>query len=242
MPACLVGDLSAEDAAWLADHTASCGYCARELGCFERVGGAIDQICASDLAPPPVALPRARVAHYGKIESPVGPLFVAVSEAGLCEIDFAGDAGEVAEAAFRSRLTARGFRPEGVGVGPTDSVAACDRESIAGVARQLAEYFGGRRDRFDLPLDLSGVTPFTRKVLAATSEVPFGRLETYQGIARRVGKPGASRAVGNALGRNPIPVVVPCHRVVRSGGGLGGYTGGLQIKQHLLGLEGVTLG
>ncbi len=112
---------------------------------------------------------------------------------------------------------------------------------VSNAARQLHEYFGGHRERFDLPLDFTGVSPFTRTVLEATTEVPFGRLDTYRGIASRVGKPSATRAVGNALGRNPIPVVVPCHRIVRSDASLGGYTGGLQIKQRLLALEGVTL-
>jgi methylated-DNA-[protein]-cysteine S-methyltransferase len=243
MPACLVGDLTAADIGWLTSHTESCGYCAREMGRYERVGGVLDKVCdeaccADAGAPPEVVLPRAPAARYGRVKSPVGPLFVAVSEAGLCEIDFAD---HVNEAAFRRRLAARGFAPESIGGGELNALQACDKESIAGVARQLTEYFGGQRDRFELPLDFSGVSPFTRDVLAATAEVPFGRLETYQGIAQRVGKPGASRAVGNALGRNPIPVVVPCHRVVRSGGALGGYTGGTQIKQHLLAIEGVAL-
>ncbi|MEA2584044.1 MAG: methylated-DNA-[protein]-cysteine S-methyltransferase, partial [Thermomicrobiales bacterium] len=87
----------------------------------------------------------------------------------------------------------------------------------------------------------SGVSPFTRSVLTATAEVPYGRLSTYRDIAQQVGRPSATRAVGNALGRNPIPVIVPCHRIVRSDASLGGYTGGLEIKERLLSLEGVYL-
>ena len=83
--------------------------------------------------------------------------------------------------------------------------------------------------------------PFQRAVLEATAGVPFGRVDTYAGIARKIGKPGATRAVGNALGRNPIPVIVPCHRVIRSDATIGGYTGGLDIKQHLLSFEGIVL-
>jgi methylated-DNA-[protein]-cysteine S-methyltransferase len=83
--------------------------------------------------------------------------------------------------------------------------------------------------------------PFQRAVLEATASVPFGHVDTYAGIARRIGKPKATRAVGNALGRNPIPVIVPCHRVIRSDASLGGYTGGLNIKEHLLSLEGVRI-
>jgi methylated-DNA-[protein]-cysteine S-methyltransferase len=83
--------------------------------------------------------------------------------------------------------------------------------------------------------------PFQRAVLEATASVPFGHVDTYAGIARRIGNPKATRAVGNALGRNPIPVIVPCHRVIRSDASLGGYTGGLNIKEHLLNLEGVRI-
>jgi methylated-DNA-[protein]-cysteine S-methyltransferase len=78
-------------------------------------------------------------------------------------------------------------------------------------------------------------------VLKATAEVPFGHLTSYRGIAERIGQPGATRAVGNALGRNPIPVIIPCHRIVRSDSSLGGYTGGIQIKEKLLALEGALL-
>ena len=164
------------------------------------------------------------------IESPVGPLRVAVSDAGVCEIGFAVNESE---ADFRTRLVERGFAP-----------AACleddlGPEGVARVTRQLDEYFGGKRDRFDIPLDFSGVSPFTRSVLTATAAVPFGRLATYREIAARIGSPSACRAVGNALGRNPIPVIVPCHRIVRSDASLGGYTGGLGIKERLLEIEGV---
>jgi len=244
MPARVAGDLTAADLDWLADHTAGCRYCARELGRYERVGAVLDRAAALAEAevvvrggPPPVPLPRSRPARYARVASPLGPLFVAVSEQGLCEIDFAD---HVDETGFVRRLTARGFAPRAVDA-PLDAHDRCDREIIAQVARQLGEYFQGQRDRFDLPIDLSGVSPFTRRVLSATAEVPFGRLETYRGIAQRVGKPGATRAVGNALGRNPIPVVVPCHRIVRSDGSLGGYTGGPHIKPHLLALEGVAI-
>jgi O-6-methylguanine DNA methyltransferase len=85
------------------------------------------------------------------------------------------------------------------------------------------------------------MAPFQRAVLEATTTVPFGHVDTYAGIARKIGKPGATRAVGNALGRNPIPVIVPCHRVIRSDATIGGYTGGLGIKHRLLAIEGVTL-
>ena len=103
--------------------------------------------------------------------------------------------------------------------------------------RQLDDYFEGRRPEFDLPVDLSLVGPFAGRVLERTAAIPSGEVLTYGQVASEIGHDRASRAVGNALGSNPIPIVVPCHRVVRSGGGLGGYTGGVRRKEHLLGLE-----
>ena len=241
MPAHLLGDLTPPEDDWLLHHTAGCGWCANELQSFERAAGALDrlhqglQIGAVPPAPPFPRREERRRAGYARLESPVGPLFVAASEAGLCEIDFAE---HETEESFRRRLVARGFDPRPV---PDTCEAGAEWATLVDAAAQLKEYFGRRRHRFDLPLDFTGVTPFTRSVLEATAGVPFGRLDTYRGIAAKVAKPTATRAVGNALGRNPIPVVVPCHRVVRSDHTLGGYTGGLQIKQDLLALEGVTL-
>ena len=103
--------------------------------------------------------------------------------------------------------------------------------------RQLDDYFAGRRPDFDLPVDLSLVGSFAGRVLERTAAIPSGEVLTYGEVATEIGHARASRAVGNALGSNPIPIVVPCHRVVRSGGGLGGYTGGVHRKEHLLGLE-----
>ena len=105
---------------------------------------------------------------------------------------------------------------------------------------QLGEYFSGARDRFDLEVDLHGLTAFTRNVLEATSRVPYGAVTSYGRIAGEIGKARASRAVGNALGRNPIPIVIPCHRVVLSNGDLGWYTGGSEIKRSLLDIEGIA--
>ena len=107
-------------------------------------------------------------------------------------------------------------------------------------AAQLQEYFAGERREFDLPLAARG-TEFQRRVWAALGAIPYGQTMSYGQVAARLGLvPGASRAVGSANGSNPIPIVVPCHRVVRSGGGLGGYTGGVHRKEHLLGLEVAT--
>jgi methylated-DNA-[protein]-cysteine S-methyltransferase len=104
--------------------------------------------------------------------------------------------------------------------------------------RELDEYFDGKRQAFDLPLDWSLTRGFSGRVLRATARIGFGEISTYAEVASRAGSPRAVRAAGNALGSNPMPVVVPCHRVLRTGGALGGYTGGLERKQFLLGLEG----
>ena len=104
--------------------------------------------------------------------------------------------------------------------------------------RELEQYFAGARRKFDTPLDWQLVQGFGRRVLEATARVPFGSLTTYKRVATEAGSPRAARAAGNALGANPIPIIVPCHRVLHSTGGLGGYTGGLERKRLLLGIEG----
>lgn len=104
-------------------------------------------------------------------------------------------------------------------------------------AAQLDEYFGGRRTSFDVPLDLAG-TPFQRAVWDALRALPFGATTTYQAIAQGLANPKAVRAAGTAIGRNPISIIVPCHRVVGASGGLSGYAGGLERKRYLLALEG----
>jgi methylated-DNA-[protein]-cysteine S-methyltransferase len=107
------------------------------------------------------------------------------------------------------------------------------------VRRELDEYFAGRRTEFDTPIDWAQLAGFTRKVLRATARIGYGKTGTYASVASRAGSPRAVRAAGNALGANPIPVIVPCHRVLRTGGALGGYAGGPERKEYLLRLEGV---
>lgn len=106
-------------------------------------------------------------------------------------------------------------------------------------AKELTEYFVGKRTEFTVPLDLRG-TPFQLAVWKAVFAIPYGEVRTYLDIARAVGSPNASRAVGGANGRNNIPIIIPCHRVIASGGQLGGYTGGLHYKRALLAIEGAT--
>jgi methylated-DNA-[protein]-cysteine S-methyltransferase len=163
----------------------------------------------------------------GELGSPIGELLVAVTPAGLACVAFEDeDRGEVL-----ARL-ARELSPR---------ILASGRATDA-VRRELDEYFEGRRTRFDLPLDRRLIGPFAWEVLRTTRRVGFGRTTTYGEIAERVGRPRAARAVGNALGANPIPIVIPCHRVLRSGGDVGGYAGGPERKRTLLRLEGSLAG
>lgn len=160
---------------------------------------------------------------YDVVDSPIGPLLVTASERGLCRISF--DAEPEAE----SERLARAF---GVRV---------LRAPLDGPRRELDEYFEGRRRAFDLPLDLHAVPEFHRTILGELSRVPFGEVTTYGTLAAQAGRPRAARAVGTVMNRNPVPIVLPCHRVVGSTGKLVGYGGGLERKQFLLRLEGALL-
>ena len=108
---------------------------------------------------------------------------------------------------------------------------------MADAFEQLREYFAGCRKAFDLPLDLTSGTDFQREVWRACIKVPYGQTRAYSWIAERIGRLNAARAVGGALGANPVPIIVPCHRILRADGSLGGYSGGLEIKPLLLKLE-----
>jgi methylated-DNA-[protein]-cysteine S-methyltransferase len=228
MPGYLVGDLSAPEEVWLHEHTAACNYCSTMLGSYEEVNSALDDTSRpATTARPTRSVADAlglREARYGFLDTLVGPVLVAASDAGLCEV---GYLGHRPRDEVLSEIETRGLFP-------VESQAA-----VRPATDQLGEYFAGHRHDFDLPIDYGAISPFTRRVLDATAAVPFGQVLTYGEIARRIGQPGASRAVGNALGRNPLPVVVPCHRIVRSDGSMGWYTGGVGIKRRLLAIEGV---
>jgi methylated-DNA-[protein]-cysteine S-methyltransferase len=159
---------------------------------------------------------------YDLTDSPIGPLLVAATERGVCRISFDPEPERELETlarAFGARVL-RSPRP------------------LARTRRELDDYFAGRRRVFELPVDLTVLPLFQRTVLEELVRVPFGQVETYGGLAARVGRPRAARAVGGALNRNPVPIVVPCHRVVGSTGKLVGYGGGLERKERLLALEG----
>jgi methylated-DNA-[protein]-cysteine S-methyltransferase len=161
---------------------------------------------------------------YGFVDSPFGRLLVAVGKHGLVRVAYPDRPAEQVLVELAGEISPRVLE---------------SNRSTQDVRRELEEYFEGRRRSFDVKVDLSKIQGFSRKVLQQTSRIPFGSVITYRDVATRAGSPRAVRAAGNALGANPVPIVVPCHRVVRTGGGLGGYTGGLQRKETLLELEGV---
>jgi len=160
---------------------------------------------------------------YGPLDSPFGTLHAALTRRGLVRLSFP----EEGEAELLQELSRR-LSPR--------VVRGADR--LDPLRRELDEYFGGRRRRFELQLDWSLIGPFARRVLRRTSAIPYGGSSSYGEIAAEAGSPRAARAAGNALGANPIPIVIPCHRVLHAGGGLGGYGGGLERKRWLLELEG----
>jgi methylated-DNA-[protein]-cysteine S-methyltransferase len=164
---------------------------------------------------------------YGTYDSPLGPLTVFVTPRGLVRLSYPGETIDDQLDELAVLISPR-------------VMAAPDRTDD--VRRQLDAYFGCTRHDFELPIDWRLLRGFRADVLRATSRIPFGSVVSYRDVAAAAGSANAYRAAGNALGSNPIPIVVPCHRVVHSGGGLGGYTGGLERKQFLLRLEGVLDG
>jgi methylated-DNA-[protein]-cysteine S-methyltransferase len=161
---------------------------------------------------------------YTSLDYPVGRVLVAATRRGLVRIAF----GDFIESDHVLEELSDRISPRVLEV----------PSYFDGLRRELDEYFAGRRTKFDLPLDWRLTRGFGRRVLKRTAEIPYGGVSTYSDIAAAAGSPRAFRAAGNALGTNPIPIVVPCHRVLHRGGGLGGYGGGLERKELLLRLEG----
>ncbi len=159
---------------------------------------------------------------YDTVDTPVGPLWIAIGPNGVAGIHFGREPSE-GELRRLVRLYGPGILP--------------DRRTTAPLARELDEYFEGKRRGFDLEVDLRGLSRFHVRVLRALRRIPYGALTTYMRLARQAGNPTAPRATGRAVGANPIPIVVPCHRVIASDGTLGGYGGGLDTKRSLLALE-----
>jgi methylated-DNA-[protein]-cysteine S-methyltransferase len=161
---------------------------------------------------------------YAEAESPLGTLLVASTPKGLVRLAYPEEDRDGVLEDLARKVSPRLLEAP---------------ERVDGIRRELEEYFEGRREAFAFNVDFALTRGFTRRVLRATARIPYGDVATYRVVASRAGSPRAVRAAGNALGSNPIPIVVPCHRVVRTGGALGGYTGGLERKEYLLKLEGV---
>jgi O-6-methylguanine DNA methyltransferase len=170
--------------------------------------------------------------HCASIDSAIGPLFLAASSTGLVALEF--DARLPGQQSIRPNP--RDLREEKRGIKFEDSPRL-----MRPYLRELEEYFAGARREFDFPLDLRG-TDFQLACWRALLAIPYGETRSYAAIARAVGKPNAFRAVGMANNRNPIAIVVPCHRVIASDGSLCGYGGGLDVKRKLLELEGALTG
>lgn len=157
----------------------------------------------------------------GSLATPWGRVWVLAGPRGLTRVALP-PAGAIADGASASPLEA-------------------SRRLLDEAITQLEAYFAGTLRRFTLPLDLAAGTPFERRVWQATAQIEYGRVRTYGELAALIGNPLGARAVGKALGRNPVPVVVPCHRVIQQGGGLGGFSSGIDLKRKLLAHEGYLL-
>ena len=231
----LAGDVATSELASRAvrEHL---GRCARCAGTWSRVRFLLE------VAPAPeserdveTAVTRAREqlrAAFGRIgrpvvrfdvrRTPIGRVFVGMSDRGVCDVTL----DNPDERDYRLRLARHA--PE----------VLRDPDTVEPVMAEIEAYCQGRLSTFTVPVDLRGVTEFTGRVLRAARRIPFGNLLSYGDVASRIGSPRASRAVGGALGRNPVPIIVPCHRVIARGGQLGGFTGGLETKRALLQIEG----
>lgn len=159
---------------------------------------------------------------YRTVDSPVGELLLVATPEGLIRVAFAREGHDQVLAALAARISPRVLRAP---------------SRLEGAARQLEAYLAGRRRAFDLPLDLRLTAGYRREVLDHLRAIPYGRTESYTEVARATGRPAAVRAVGTACATNPLPLVIPCHRVLRSDGAYGGYLGGVEAKRALLTLE-----
>jgi methylated-DNA-[protein]-cysteine S-methyltransferase len=188
-------------------------------------------------APAPAAWARAREAFAARAareelaavaverhDTPLGRMLLAATEAGLVRVGLPAEDEDAVLDELAQRISAR--------------VLAAPRAALTQARRELEEYFAGERSSFAVALDWRLTAGFRRDVLRATARIPYGRTASYREVATEAGSPNAVRAAGTALATNPLPIVVPCHRVLRTGGGLGAYRGGADAKARLLALEG----
>ncbi len=162
------------------------------------------------------------IIHYSCLTPPFGPVFVAKTDNGICYINLS----KISEAGFQSLLRKR-FQKKPIR----------DDEKLKSVLNEMLDYFNGNQVNFKASLDFGIGTAFQRTVWEKIGEIPYGELRTYKWIASEIGNINAVRAVGNAVGKNPVPPIIPCHRVIRTDGKLGGFSSGISLKKWLLRLE-----
>ncbi len=208
----VIGDMDPKSSLALAEHLGECRRCRDQATEYTSLLGGL-QSCSAEEA-----------IHWHQFETPFGAMNVAATDTGLSRVSWQQPDSET----FVRHLAS--LYPE--------RPAIHDTERLAQTERQIHEYFAGERSRFELPVDLTRLSGFEQDVLGCVQTIPFGEVVPYSEVARRIGSPKAARAVGNALNHNPVAIVVPCHRVVRADGSLGGYGGGISYKRRLLSLEG----
>ncbi len=208
----LDGEADDERTVVVAAHLASCQDCRARLAVERNVVSAL------------TSLDRDEVVRWHRFKSPLGDMYAANTRRGLSRITWQKSGPRDFERDLERRY-------------PRLPMVQ-DRDALRDVEQEMTEFFEGYRQRFTVPVDLDTLSRFQRSVLAETTRIPFGEVVPYAELARRIQRPKAARAVGNALGANPVAIVVPCHRVVASDGSLGGYTGGVECKRRLLAVEG----
>jgi O-6-methylguanine DNA methyltransferase len=236
-----LGELTGDEELRIHRHVSDCPGCNREFSLYREVLGGVETLVREMGGARPQILRaaikgkmRQKQIYYEIMQHPLtGLMMVAVTMHGVCMIQFTDQSPFEIEEMLRQR------QPE--------AWIKQDQLLTAGVMQELRLYLQRKLSRFSIPIDWRFVTgDFQRQVLQLTSRIPYGQVYTYGEIAQKIGKPKSARAVGQALGANPIPIVVPCHRVIAGGGKLGGFSGrpgqaGLELKKRLLQLEGVRL-
>jgi methylated-DNA-[protein]-cysteine S-methyltransferase len=233
------GEAGASEARSVERHVAVCRGCRDELARYRVLEGMVTDLRRAPMTGADPTLARAelesrladirsRMVAYGMFDSPLGKLLIARSELGVSMVRYIDS--ERSGKSFLARLAG------------DDAVE--DKSAVEGTYRELVDYLGARSTRLPWPLDLRWAgSDFQRRVLAATAQLPYGAITSYGGIARRIGEPASVRAVAQALRHNPIPIAIPCHRVIGSAGDLTGYAGTrIGLKERLLSLEGVPVG
>jgi len=208
----VLGDLTGSAGQALTEHLVSCGGCRERAAEYRTLDSSA------------IACRGGPVIRWRGFDTPFGTMRIAASPKGLVELTWQTPSDDDFILGLEQRYR--------------EGPVVCDCDELQETETQLLEYFERRRHGFELPIDLSRLTDFQQSVLGAARRLGFGEIASYADIAHSIGRPKASRAVGNALGRNPVAIIVPCHRVVRTDGSLGGYTGGLRYKKMLLDIEG----